>query len=116
MNIQTNLETYIRKEQIKELFGSCEIISDIKEAEKTAYDIYFGKRCNLIFDTSFLKNRFFTVIKEYENNICIINCDSKQERFENDVNEACGLIIFDHVNKCHDINILKKINNKILVC
>ena len=84
---------------MKELFGSCEIVSDINESEKMAREIYFGKRCNIVFDTSFLKNRFFTLLKEYDSNINIINCDARPERFEKDINESYGLVIFDHINK-----------------
>lgn len=113
-----NLSSYIKLDCVKNKFTeSCEIVTNIEEAESIARKISLGKTCNIIFETSSLKNRFFSTLKTQRQDICIINCDSGDERFINDINEAQGLIIFDNVNKCKDLNRFNYIKkNKILIC
>lgn len=112
-----DLYTYI-KQDLKKIFNeSCIIISDIDQAEQIAKHVAFGDTYNIIFEASYLKNRFFTILKGYRNDVCIINCDSNINRFKKDVDESYGLIVCDNVSKCKDLDQLNYIkSNKILIC
>lgn len=118
-----NLSNYIKHQFIKEKYNqSCQIVSTIEEAEDMANAILIGHKFNLIFESSYLKNYFFTYLKRHENNISIINCESSGDRLNDDINEVTinnpRICIFDHINNCDEVLLesIKKIHNSILVC
>lgn len=113
------LDTYIKQDFVKQVFmKSCLFVSDINQAEVLA-KAYFGRRKNIIFESSYIKYAFFNKLKHYHPNTKIINCDSSKRRLLEEIKE-CGdqLVIFDKVNYCDDFNIFNRINNmnRILVC
>ena len=97
-------------------YGSCKIVSTLDEAELVAKSIAMGRYCNLIFEASYIKNHFFETLQIYNRDVSIINCDSKLERFENDILEAEDLIVFDNINHCKDFDLVKQVKNKVLIC
>lgn len=113
-----NLYTYIKQDFIRNTFNeSCVIISNINESEKIAIEVSMGASYNIIFETSSLKQRFFSVLREQLGDICIINCDSMNDRFINDLNNSYGLVVFDNVNKCKDLELFNYIKtNKVIIC
>lgn len=93
-------------------------VNSIEEAEIIANKVSRGEIFNILFESSVIKERFFSIIDTNRPDITIINCNSNKERFEEAVWNAPGLIIFNNINKCKDSDILNIIeNNKgILVC
>ena len=113
-----NLYAYIKQDFIRNTFNeSCIIISNINESEKIAIEVSMGASYNIIFETSSLKNRFFSVLREQRGDICIINCDSMNDRFVEDLNNSYGLVVFDNVNKCKNLSQFNYIKtNKVIIC
>lgn len=96
--------------------GNCVVVSTLEGADKVARSISFGERFNIIFESTNIKIYFFDIIQNHIPEVSIINCDSKLDRFLRDINNIYDFVIFDNVKKCPDINIIKEIKNKILIC
>lgn len=110
-----DLNSYIKCDFIKESFNkSYNIIDSIEEAEKYAKLIRNGQRINLLFESSFLKEHFFTILKSYDINMKIINCNSNYNRFLEDYeHDNNTLYIYNNINNCKDLNILNLIKENI---
>lgn len=92
-------------------------IDSIEEAESYAKRIIYGGNYVFNFDKTSYKNRFLTSVKELTQDVCIINCDSNIERFMDDLNESYGIVIFDNVKQCKDLDQFNYvIKNKIIIC
>ena len=112
------VDSYIKQDFVKQVFmESCLIISNIYDAENIAKSI--SSKCNIIFESSYIKMAFFHKIKQQNKFIRIINCNSSKTRLLQDIIEYDNeLIIFDNIKYCTDFDIFNKINkmNRILVC
>lgn len=109
------LTSYIKNQYIKEKFNSHHIvINNMGDVEYYANKVSLGLIGNFIFENSQLKNAFFSIIKTNMPNITIINCNSSYKRILDTLEEARGLIVYDNVHKCQNIELIN--NNCILVC
>ena len=115
-----DLNTYMKCDFIKESFNkSYNIVDSIELAEDYAYKIRNGEKLNLLFETSYIKEHFFSTLREFDIDMKIINCNCNYERFLEDFNpNDKSLYIYNNVNNCKDLNILNQIkeNNGILIC
>ena len=115
-----DLNTYIKCDFIKESFNkSYNIVDSIELAEEYAKKIINGDRLNLLFETSYIKEHFFTTLKDYNVDMKIINCNCNYDRFLEDFNSnEKSLFIYNNINNCKDLNILNiiKENKGILIC
>ena len=113
-----DLNTFIKVDFIrKEMEKSCVVISSIEEANQFALDVSEGKYRNVIFEKSSLKSYCFAEIQK-RCDVNIINCNSCLDRFCESLSNGQAINIFDNINKCKNIDILKLIINRkgILVC
>ena len=110
-----DLKTYIKLGHFKDNMGLYENVKSLDEAESCAYRVLIGERFNIVFDYSYLKNHFFEVLQS-NLDVTIINCDSKQDRFNEEVELTEGLVVFDHINKCSNPEVINKTKDKILIC
>lgn len=109
-----DLYSYISRE-----LEYCINIHTIEESEYYGKKVTMGGNYRLSFDNSSLKNHFLTVLKLYHNDkdFNIINCDSSLNRFLEDLDKSNGLIVFDNVSKCKDLEQFNYvIKNKIIIC
>ena len=90
-------------------------VATLEEAENCAFRVVLGERFNILFEYSYLKNRFYEFLQQHIDTT-IINCDSKPERFLDEVHNSEGLIIFDHIGKCSNLDVIERIEDKILIC
>lgn len=115
-----DLNTYIKCDFIKKSFKeSYNIVDSIDLAEEYAKKIRNGEKLNLLFETSYIKEHFFSTLREYDVNIKIINCNCNYDRFLEDFNENDkSLCIYNNVNNCKDLDILNiiKENKGLLIC
>lgn len=106
---------------IKEFMKSCLIVSDISDAEFMASlllrnDLNTNK---IYFPKSSLKIIFFNKVKNYNNDIKIINCDCSVKRFNEELlNINNNIVIFNNIDKCDRLifESIKDLNNCIYVC
>lgn len=115
-----DLNIYIKNEFIKNKLKEIPYIyiNNIEEAERIAYDISMGKYINIIFESSYLKNIFFSIIKLNRPDVSIINCNSNIKIFEDNILNNNGFIIYNNINRNIDNNVIEiiKENKGIFVC
>lgn len=111
------LSTFVKDEFIKKkLFEEGLYINNFDDIKKLVIDannkIYF----NVIFENTYLKENFLTLLKNTCPDFNIINCNSSLERFVN--NDFGEFIVFDNIKKCKDTRIIDEIKkyNAILIC
>ena len=108
-----NLDTFIKNTIIKERYKSSYIvIRDMDECRKYAEMISqeIMKNANIIFEATYLKNAFFSMVKSSRPDVSIINCNSNMELFENNLYKSNKFVIFNNVHMCKEefINDIKK--------
>lgn len=109
---------YIKNVFITEKVGKpFKEINTIEEAEDAAFEISQGYIENLIFKNSIIKARFFSILEVNRPDITIINCNTSNRVFNNQI---LGLknIVYNNIDKCNDPDILERVinDNKIIVC
>ena len=90
-------------------------ITDIEDVKNLCFEIACGKIPWAIkIYPSYIKQYFFSVIKQYIPNIIIINCDSSEDRFENDIKHLHrdDVVIFDNIRKCPHFSNLNRSSMK----
>lgn len=113
------LTQYIKSKTIRERFcENCIFVESMEDAEVYAFHVSNGNYYNIIFESSILKDRFFSIIKTNRPDTSIINCNSNYERVSESLWESNGLVIYNNVHICKDDEILNIINDKkgIYVC
>lgn len=113
------LTQYIKSKTIRERFcENCIFVESMEDAEAYAFHVSNGNYYNIIFESSILKDRFFSIIKTNRPDTSIINCNSNYERVSESLWESNGLVIYNNVHICKDEEILNIINDKkgIYVC
>ena len=113
-----NLDIFIKNHIIKEKYTESHIvIKDIDECYKYAELISqeIIKDANIIFEVTYLKNMFFSILKTNRPDISIINCNSNTELFEDNLYRSNKLVVFNNVHKCKD-EFINNIKKGILVC
>lgn len=114
-----NLNTYIKNEFIKNKLNetSYELITTLDESENIANRISSGEYINIIFESSYLKNRFFSILKSNRPEVSIINCNSSLEVLINNIMESNDLIVFNNIHNCKN-DVLNIISDKksIWIC
>ena len=114
-----NLDNFIVNDFIKNsLMKSNRYITTESELNSYIYDIMNDRYQNAIFESSNLKMMFFDKLKFYDIDVNIINCNSSTDRFCEELDKEHAINIFDNVNRCHNTDILKIIQNTkgILIC
>ena len=81
-------------------------IKSYQEVDSLMYRLDNSKNINLKFSTNNIKHYFFSKLQELNDVYNIINCNSGIERFYNDY-QLEGIKVFDNLNLCKDIDILK---------
>jgi hypothetical protein len=74
-----------------------------------------GETINISFETTSLKHYFFQVIKKYDPELYIINCESSERRLVKDIKNAhdSNIIIYDNaynIDNLENFHILDKTN------
>lgn len=102
-------------------------IETVEDAKKYGVMIICGRRPGILrFQSSITKQYFFSLIKQYIPDVNIINCDSSEDRFENDIKHLHenDVVVFDNIHKCphfssHDHlsmkNTFKNMSKNILI-
>lgn len=112
-----NLSVFVKDEIIKHrLFDDGVLISCVEDSEKYAKEIGFGKKYNLIFESTKLKEQFFDILTMTRQDVTIVNCNCSTERFyEYDLS---GFVIFDNIKKCKNSDVIEVVKNSngILIC
>lgn len=114
-----NLAKYLKVESIKELIGDNYVYVDsLDGAERIACSVAQNEPINIVFESSVIKNRFFSELKRMRPETTIICCTSTLQRFKHNVEESSDLIIYNNINKCENSDILDiiKENKGIFVC
>lgn len=91
-------------------------ITTFEEAENVAKCVAMGDLYNITFEKSSLKQRFFTILKEKRNDLCIINCSSKESRLKEDINNSFGLIVYDNISNYKNSTEIIYFLNKVTIC
>jgi hypothetical protein len=111
------LSDFVKDEFIKkQLFEEGLYINSFDEVNVVVNNINNGEYKNIIFENTYLKERFLSRLKMLRPDYNLINCNSSTNRFfENDFN---GLIVFDNIKKCKDKEILEEIKKykAVLIC
>jgi hypothetical protein len=111
------LSDFVKDEFIKkQLFEEGLYINSFDEVNTVVNNINNGEYKNIIFENTYLKERFLSRLKMLRPDYNLINCNSSTNRFfENDFN---GLIVFDNIKKCKDKEILEEIKKykAVLIC
>ena len=110
-----SLTKYLKVESIKELIGDNYVyIDSLDSAEQIAHSIAQNDLTNIVFESSVIKNRFFSELKRMRPDATIICCTSTLQRFKRNVD----LIIYNNINKCENSDILNiiKENKGVFVC
>ena len=111
------LSDFVKDEFIKkQLFEEGLYINNFDEVNAVVNNINNGEYKNIIFENTYLKERFLSRLKMLRPDYNLINCNSSINRFfENDFN---GLIVFDNIKKCKDKKILEEIKKykAVLIC
>ena len=81
-------------------------IRDYQEVDNLIYKLDNIKNLNLKFSNNNIKHYFFSKLQELNDVYNIINCNSGIERFYNDY-QLEGIKVFDNLNLCKDVDILK---------
>lgn len=75
-------------------------IDNIDDIKKYCFTIAYDKinAIKLEFQSSYIKQYFFSTIKQYISDVIIINCDSSEERLLSDLNQISryDTVIFDN--------------------
>lgn len=114
-----SLTKYLKVESIKELIGDNYVyIDSLDSAEQIAHSIAQNELTNIVFESSVIKNRFFSELKRMRPDVTIICCTSTLQRFKRNVEESSDLIIYNNINKCENSDILNiiKENKGVFVC
>lgn len=114
-----DLSIYIKSESLKKKCGEDFVnITNINEAEDIAYKVSNGEIYNIIFETSSLKERFFSIIETNRPDINIINCNTNISIFNRNMQSIKYPILYNNIDKCKDNDILNIIRNKkgIIIC
>lgn len=102
-------------------------IETVEDAKTYGIMIICGRRPGILrFQSSTTKQYFFSLIKQYIPDVIIINCDSSEDRFENDIKHLHkdDVVVFDNIHKCphfssHDHlpmkNTFKNMSKNILI-
>lgn len=109
-----SLSTFIKDEYahsaVNRLFKECVYVNSMDIAERTAKDICYGRRCNIVFENSIYKNRFINVLTTLKPDINVINCNcSVDSFFENDFN---GFLVFNNLKYCNNKEIINEITTR----
>ena len=93
-------------------------IDSLDSAEQIAHSIAQNDLINIVFESSVIKNRFFSELKRMRPDATIICCTSTLQRFKRNVEESSDLIIYNNINKCENSDILDiiKENKGVFVC
>lgn len=78
-------------------------ITDIEDVKNLCFEIACGKIPWAIkIYPSYIKQYFFSVIKQYIPNIIIINCDCSESRLKKDLQNLSkhDIVVFDNISQC----------------
>ena len=90
-------------------------IETVEDAKTYGIMIICGRRPGILrFQSSTTKQYFFSLIKQYIPDAIIINCDSSEDRFENDIKHLHrdDVVIFDNIRKCPHFSNLNRSSMK----
>lgn len=113
-----NLDSFIKNNLVKESYKTSHVVvSDVDECRKYAALISFGtiENINLIFETTYLKNIFFSHLKTYRPETTIVNCNSSTELMEDSLHNSSKFIVFNNIHLCKEES-TKNIKKGIWVC
>ena len=111
------LSTFVKDEFIKKkLFEEGLYIDNFDDITTLVAEANSGNCFNIVFENTYLKERFISQLKTVQPNLNIINCNSSLNRFFD--NDFTGLLVFDNIKKCKDTRIIEEVKkyNAILIC
>lgn len=85
-------------------------IDTYQDVDNLVFKLNTNKFINIKFSSNNIKHYFFSKLHDLQETYNIINCNSGIERFYDDY-QADGIKVFDNLNLCKDLDILKIIKN-----
>lgn len=84
------------------------VIRNFLDIDRLLFCLDELKEQKIEFSSNQLKSNFLNRLPK---SFTIINCNSSTTRFEKDLENACGTIIFNNLNKCMEEDIRKIVTN-----
>jgi hypothetical protein len=85
-------------------------INSYQDVDNLVFKLNNNKLINIRFSSNNIKHYLFSKLHESPETYNIINCNSGIERFYEDY-QLEGIKVFDNLNLCKDLDILKIVNN-----